>query len=146
MLTAAIALAISLTAHPVPDRPVGDPATSFENVQLDSLEGIASEWLVLVDAFQWDESFAAAGRSFRDPNTIAMWRDASQTARVPLGKVLAREVQTIEMVEASQNAGRAQDQVIVRFATQFENKAEATEVVTLEQEHGEWKVIGYYID
>ena len=139
-------IAVFAVTHPGAERPVGDPATAIETVQLDAFKSTASAWLVLVDAFDWDGSFAAAGRSFRDPNTVAMWRDASLQARVPLGTVIERRVQTVELTEAAEKDGSGTDRVVVRFATRFENRSDAIETVTLEQEYGEWKVVGYMID
>lgn len=43
----------------------------------DAIESSARDWLVQVDAFDWDDSFAASGRPFRDPNTLDCWREAS---------------------------------------------------------------------
>ena len=145
MFSIAIVAALALGA-PGTDRPVGDPATSLETVQLDAFESTARDWLTLVDAFDWDGSFAAAGRPFRDPNTVDIWRDASQQVRVPLGKMLDREVTTVDLIQSGKDEESAKDQVIVRFVTQFENRADVQEQVTLEQEHGEWKVMGYVID
>ena len=139
-------IAILAVTHPGAERPIGDPATAIETVQLDAFESTASAWLALVDAFDWDGSFAAAGRSFRDPNTVAMWRDASLQARVPLGAVIERKVQTVELTESAEKDGSGTDRVVVRFATRFENRSDAIETVTLEQEYGEWKVVGYMID
>lgn len=145
MLTIVIIAALTLdTAQS--DRPVGDPATPIENVQLDTFEATAREWLEIVDTFDWDASFSAAGRPFRDPNTAETWRDASLQVRVPLGAAIEREVQTIGLVQRDSAHKDAKDQVRVEFLTQFQNRADVREQVTLEQEHGEWKVMGYVIE
>ena len=145
MLTIAIVAALALdTAQS--NRLVGDPATPIENVQLDTFEATAREWLEIVDTFDWDASFAAAGRPFRDPNTAETWRDASEQVRVPLGAVIEREVQTIGLVNRESAAADAKDQVRVEFLTQFENRADVREQVTLEKEHGDWRVMGYIIE
>ncbi|WP_284124043.1 helix-turn-helix domain-containing protein [Parerythrobacter aestuarii] len=148
MLAIAFAAAMFLASHPVDQRPVGDPATALETAQIEQFETVARTWLALVDAGDWDASFAAAGRSFRDPNTITMWRDASLQARVPLGAMIERKALTVDFVQSGKGKGEAEptDSAIVRFATQFENGSGTVETVTLEQEYGEWKVIGYLIE
>ena len=146
MLTSALILGLLISDHPATERPIGDHATAFEQVQLDTLEQDARDWLALVDAYEWERSFAAAGRPFRDPNTIDMWRDASLKVRVPLGPVVARTTQTVELVGAASGEDESKDQVIVRFLTDFAKQSDVAETVTLEQEHGEWRVMGYIID
>lgn len=148
MLSITIAAALALSDHPADDRPTGDPATAVETVQIEHFEAVARSWLALVDLADWDASFAAAGRSFRDPNTIAMWRDASEQARAPLGAMIERKAMTVDFVQSGTDRTGAEsgEKAIVRFATHFENRRDAVETVTLEQEHGEWKVVGYLID
>ncbi len=142
----AIAAVLGASGYLQNERPMGDPATPLETVQLQTFEVIARDWLELADRFDWDRSFAAAGRSFRDPNTVTTWRDASQQARVPLGTVVERSAQTVELVQAKPGKASASDKVRVRFATRFENRSDVMETITLEQEYGEWKVVGYVIE
>ena len=146
MLSITLFAALALGTPGADNRPIGDRATPFETVLADKLESDARNWLELVDAGDWDASFAAAGRPFRDPNTIDIWRAASQEARVPLGAVLQRTTETIELVRPKGADADGQAQIVARFATLFENGGAKTEVVTLEQEHGEWRVMGYVID
>lgn len=101
----------------------------------------ARNWLELVDQGDWQASFDAAGRQFRDPNTVAGWQAASERARVPLGKMLTREVIEIEELNAPP-AGYT----VVKFRTAYANREEAVEIVTLEREGGEYRVVGYFIE
>ena len=102
-------------------------------------EAAARAWLALVDNSDWQSSYDKAGKTFREPNTVKTWRDASQEARVPLGKVLSRKVIGIQLVASPQAYE------VVQFASTFENKAKVTESVTLERENGELRVVGYFI-
>ncbi|MEM1053471.1 MAG: DUF4019 domain-containing protein [Pseudomonadota bacterium] len=122
-------------------RSIGDPATPIETAQLNTLEASSHSWLTYVDAGNWAASFEATGRSFQQLNTVEGWAEASRQARVPLGAVIERETLTAEFV-AAPPMGYA----IVRFRTRFQNRSEARENVTLEQENGAWKVVGYVID
>lgn len=141
MLSLALIAALALSDTPARERPIGDPATPIETAQLEAFEAAARDWLALVDASAWEASYATAGASFQEPNTVAGWRDASLQARVPLGAVIDRQTQTAEYVNAPPHG-----YVIMKFRTQFEGDSDALEAVTLEREDGAWKVVGYVID
>ena len=104
-------------------------------------EDAALDWLALVDAGDWQASYDAAGKQFRDPNTVAGWRAASEQARVPLGDVLSREIAGVEEVNAPPKG-----YTVVKFRTRFSKKAAATETVTLEREGDTYRVVGYFIE
>ena len=147
MLTLSILTAMALIGQPAAERPAGDPATAIETVQIETFEAAALEWLALVDKGDWEASFAEAGRPFRDPNTTDMWREASEKVRVPLGAMVERQTRTVELVEPREGVGSGRKpSAVVRFATQFENRAGVIESVTLEQEYGAWRVVGYVIE
>ena len=104
-------------------------------------EAAARSWLELVDKGEWQASFDAAGKQFRAPNTVAGWQAASERARVPLGKMLTREMIEIEELNAPP-AGYT----VVKFRTAYSNREAAVEIVTLEREGGEYRVVGYFIE
>lgn len=141
MLTTTLAAALLLSPSPQRERPIGDPASSIEAAQLEEFENAARGWLALVDAFDWQASLAATGETFRTLNTLEMWREASLQARVPLGEVIERRVQTAEHVAAPPRG-----YVTVKFRTDFANRADTHEAVTLVREASGWKVVGYMID
>ena len=101
----------------------------------------ARKWLALVDAFRWDDSWAATTASFRKMNTSKVWADVSQDVRVPLGAVRSRTLISQESVPAPP-AGVT----VLKFKTSFANKPEAIEKLSLAKEEGEWRVVGYYIE
>ena len=101
----------------------------------------ARQWLALVDAGKWQESWAATARSFQSLNTVQMWQSASEGARVPLGRMLSRSVSSQESIPAPPSGYQ-----IVRFRTDFANKASATETLSLGREGESWRVVGYYIE
>lgn len=141
MLSLALIAALALSDAPARERPIGDPATPIETAQLETFEAAARDWLALVDASDWEASYASAGSSFQKPNTVAGWRDASMQARVPLGAVIDRQAETAEYVNAPPHG-----YVVMKFRTQFEGDGDALESVTLEREDSTWKVVGYVID
>ncbi|MDJ0978323.1 MAG: DUF4019 domain-containing protein [Erythrobacter sp.] len=135
MLSFTLAAAMLAVSALSDDRPPGDPATPLETAQLQEFERSALAWLALVDASDWTASFAAAGQSFQEPNTVQTWREASEQARVPLGAVIERETVTADYVNAPPHG-----YVIMEFRTDFAKRSGATEKVTLEREGapGKW--------
>ena len=118
------------------------PDSPPEQVALDhATEEAALAWLVPMDAGDWNASFAAAGKQFREGITMAGWQEAAQAARGPLGAVVDREAIAYQAVNAPPHGYR-----VVQFRTDFANREGATESVTLEKESdGRWKVVGYFI-
>lgn len=102
---------------------------------------VAQAWLALLDAGDWDASYAATGTAFRQLNTPDAWAQASRHARVPLGAVQRRVLATVDLLPAPP-AGYT----VVRFTTRFANRAQAVETVSLDRDDGAWRVVGVTID
>ena len=139
MISLAIA-ALALSAAPQ-HRPATAAHSASAPVAESSATKAARTWLALVDAQKWQESFAGTTRTFQTNNTYEMWRDASVGGRVPLGRVLSRRLLSEEEIPAPPAGNQ-----LVRFQTDFANKAHATERLTLVQEGGSWKIVGYIIE
>ena len=116
------------------------PAVAAAPVTETPVTRAASAFLALLDAGNWQESWDATGESFRSLNTVAAWQAASEQARVPLGRMLSRQLLSEADVPAPPKGYR-----MVRFRTDFENKRGATETVSLDREGDSWKVVGIYI-
>lgn len=101
----------------------------------------ASDWLVLHDEGRWRESWNATSESFRKQNTVERWTETAEKVRPPLGAMISRTVISQESVPAPP-AGVE----VVKFRTNFANKASAVETVSLVREGGTWKVAGIYIE
>lgn len=144
---AMISLVVALLAFSASPQPASDPAATPDAQNAASPAGqsaatqAARQWLELVDAGRWEESWAATALSFRTSNTVAAWQSASETARVPLGRVLSRRAMSEESIPAPPNGYQ-----LVRFQTSFANKAAATETLSLAREGQSWRVAGYYIE
>lgn len=117
---------------------VDAPSESVANSDAER-ESAARQWLALVDAQNWEASYAAAGKIFREPNTVATWKAASETARIPLGAVMSRKA------IAFQDVASPQGYQVVQFRTEFEARNGVIESVTLQREDGQLRVVGYYI-
>ena len=138
-ITALIALAsLSGTA----DAPDAAPATAAATPTSGSAAAIAARrFLELVDEGDWAASWDATGRAFHSSNTIQGWTDASKQVRPPLGALVSRTLIGDEWVPAPPSGYR-----IVKFRTDFANKAGAIETLSLSLEDGGWKVAGITID
>jgi DNA-binding CsgD family transcriptional regulator len=101
----------------------------------------ARDWLALVDAGRWEESWRATGGSFRTLNTVAAWTSASEQARVPLGAMVSRADLSRESVPAPPHGYE-----MVKFRTSFANRTGVVETLTLVREGQAWRVVGYLID
>ena len=127
--------ATSPAAAPPPSAAPSTPAADTAPVQA------ARKWLALVDASDWQGSWNATSSAFRSLNTLKIWTDVSQSARVPLGAVVSRTLISEEDVPAPP-AGYQ----VVKFKTSYANKPDAVETVSLSWEDGSWRVAGCYIE
>jgi DNA-binding CsgD family transcriptional regulator len=136
-------LALSTPGQPPQAGPqaAGAPPAAAAPAAESAITRAASDWLALLDAGKWQESWAATGKSFQSLNTVAVWQAASEQARVPLGRMLSRQLLSAEDVPAPPKGYH-----MVRFRTDFENKRGATETVSLDREGEIWKVVGVYIE
>ena len=101
----------------------------------------AREFLELVDVGDWQASFDAAGKQFREVNTVDGWADASRQARAPYGSFVSRELAAVRYLNAPPHGYQE-----VTFTSQFANGSDVTETVTLQREDGAWKMVGILID
>ncbi|MBO9580909.1 MAG: DUF4019 domain-containing protein [Sphingobium sp.] len=101
----------------------------------------ARQWLTLLDAGDWKASYDATGKPFRDLNTSAVWADTSEHVRAPLGAVTSRSLIAVDHMPAPPHG-----YWVVKFRTNFANKANAVETLSLSWEDNRWKVVGCMID
>jgi DNA-binding CsgD family transcriptional regulator len=139
MIPLAIAV-LALTAAPQ-----HRPATAAQSAPAPVAESAATQaaraWLALVDAAKWQESFAGTTKQFQTNNTYEMWHKASVEGRVPLGRVLSRRLVGDEDIPVPPHGNQ-----LVRFKSDFAAKPNATETLTLVQEDGVWRIVGYIIE
>jgi DNA-binding CsgD family transcriptional regulator len=138
MLSFALAmLALSGAAETAQDRTASAATATAETPGSQA----ARQWLALVDAARWQESWAATAASFQSLNSVEAWRSASQSARVPLGRALSRDLLGQQMTPTPPSG-----HLLVRFRTRFANQADAVETISLAREGEGWRVAGYVID
>jgi hypothetical protein len=105
----------------------------------------AQEWLSLVDAGKYGESWDDTAAFFRGAVPQDTWKQQLTAVRKPLGKVLSRTVASKKYARSLPGAPDG-EYVVVQFNTSFENKKSAVETVTpMLDKDGKWRVSGYYI-
>ena len=120
---------------PVPTAPVASAETpNPAAVEYPAAVDAAQHFLTMIDQARWDASYAAAGASFRKVNTVKLWADTSEKVRAPLGAMVARTLLSAETDPAPPRGFQ-----LIKFRTQFTNKT-VVETVTLDREHGDWRV------
>ncbi len=105
------------------------------------IESAARHFLELIDQGKYDESYALTATSFQKMNTAKVWADVSTKVRSPLGALVSRTFISHEDVPTPP-AGYE----IVKFRTNFANKANAIEKVSLERVGNSWRVAGIYVE
>lgn len=104
----------------------------------------ANNWVSLVDAKRWDDSWSAAGTLFKSRMPQSHWPSTIQPVREPLGAVSSRSLKSITKSTSLPGAPDGEYEV-VQFQTSFAKKASAIETVVLSREASGWKVDGYFI-
>jgi DNA-binding CsgD family transcriptional regulator len=130
---------LALAAWPQAGSPP-PPAAAAASSVIPEVRDAAQQWLMLVDQGRWDESYQATGTAFRTLNTRQTWAAASDEARGPLGAMLSRTFLSEETLPAPPSGYE-----VVKFRTNFANKADVLETVTLDREGGLWRVVGVMI-
>jgi hypothetical protein len=134
------------TAPPSPQ--AAPQATAATGGQMREEMGVTAtrDWLALVDAGQFPESYDAAGDLFRGSLPREQWAAALGKSRTPRGNVVQRNLKSVVVSKDLPNAPKG-TYVITTFDTKFQQDPEPQwEVATtyLDQS-GHWKVVGYVI-
>lgn len=127
-----------MAAHPVAQEPATAPATA-------DAQKAATEWLVLIDAGRYPESWTAAAAAFRKAVTQEKWQDAAKLARGLVGPLKSRTLKQAIPTQHPPGAPEG-DYVVFQYGSSFENNATAIETLTTVREtDGNWRVVGYFV-
>jgi Protein of unknown function (DUF4019) len=108
-------------------------------------EAAALAWLALVDAGNYSESWKQAADTFKSAVSEQSWEAKVGKARVPLGALKSRQIQSSTFKHSLPRAADG-DYVVIEYATRFENKDSAIETVTpMREKNGSWHVSGYFV-
>jgi hypothetical protein len=105
----------------------------------------ATAWLALLDAGNYAASWEQSAGLFKAALSPSSWASAARAKRAPLGALKLREVNSTAFTRKMPGAPDG-EYVIIMYASQFENRADATEIVTpVREKDGSWRVSGYDI-
>jgi D-alanyl-D-alanine carboxypeptidase len=105
----------------------------------DNLKQFATSWLNLIDTERYAESWRQLGTKLKAKYSESSWSSALHPLLSQAGKIKKR---TFRSVHYSDLQGET---VVVEFDSSFANVKMGKETVTMTQEDGQWKVIGYSI-
>jgi len=106
----------------------------------------ASEaWLSLVDEGRYATSWNEAAQLFKGAVAKEQWEASLRAFRIPLGRVISRELKSSRYTKTLPGAPDG-EYVVIQYETSFEKKKVAIETVTpMLDKDGVWRVSGYYI-
>ena len=105
----------------------------------------AEQWLALVDADNYAESWKQAASIFKEQLTVEQWESAVKSVHSQTGKLVSRKFRTAEFTDSLRDAPPG-DYVILKYDTVFENLKTATEIVVpTKEKDGSWRVSGYFV-
>ena len=108
-------------------------------------QAAAEQWLALIDAGQFAESWQASAAVFQAAVSQPQWQSSLESVRKPLGSLVSRKLKSAKYTKKLPGAPDG-EYVVLQFATSFTNKNEAIETITpMLDKDGKWKVSGYFI-
>ena len=120
------------------------PATA-QDARQTLVQGVARDWVSLVDARRYEDSWKAAGAKFRLAISPARWAESITKVRAPLGALVQRTVNQTRFTRTFQGVPEG-DYAVIIFRTAYANRDDGDETLTLEREaDGVWRVIGYVV-
>ncbi|MDJ0636841.1 MAG: DUF4019 domain-containing protein [Xenococcaceae cyanobacterium MO_188.B29] len=106
---------------------------------------VAQSWLNLIDSSRYTDSWLETAQYFQNNVTQEEWEKSLLGVRKPLGKILSRQLKSVEYKTSLPGVPDG-EYVVIQYNTSFENKQSAIETVTpMLDEDGRWKVAGYFI-
>ncbi len=110
-----------------------------------TVQSAARDWLALTDRGDASASWSAAGKQFQNAITMDRWAESFKAVRPPLGAIVDRTMLSTQFTNSFAGAPDG-DYALLVFRTNFGNKTDGRETVTLQREaDGNWRVIGYFI-
>lgn len=124
-------------------------ATPIQSLAADKPEkeaqAAAEQWLALIDAGQFAESWQGAAAVFQAAVSQRQWQSSLESVRKPLGSRVSRKLKSAKYAKTLPGAPDG-EYVVLQFDTSFTNKKEAVETITpMLDKDGKWKVSGYFI-
>ena len=152
MLAALIAATLAFTAS-TPSDPIAPGQVASEKGE-ETMENVVEEnavateaarnWVRLIDAGEYTESWSEAGSMFKQAVTADSWAAQVTPIREPLGSLVSRTEKSIE-ARTDLPGAPAGDYRMISFDTAYSASPERVETVVMHKENGRWSVVGYFI-
>ncbi len=102
-------------------------------------------WLALADADDGAGTYREAAQRFRDAITQEQWNSSLKEVRTKNGKTVRRTFVGAHTPQPGKDTPPG-DYILVLFRTEFAQRDQATETVTLQRDpDGKFRVVGYLI-
>ena len=108
-------------------------------------EGAASNWLKLVDAGNYAQSWDNTGTVLKANIAKEQWQELLTRNRAPLGTLISRQLTSAEYTTQLSGAPVGQ-YVVLQYASNFEHRNSVIETVTpVLDNDGKWRVCLYVV-
>ena len=112
------------------------------NDPIDSVLPAAQAWIALIDAGQYDESYAGASDALHQAVTQEKWQAVLTAIRPIWGKVLSRK-EASHIYQPNGIEGINGECMVITYDTSFQHVPDGFEKIVLKLEDGKWRGAGY---
>ncbi len=105
---------------------------------------VAMEFLQLIDAEKYTESWQMAADMMKEQVTEKDWIEKLTTARTLSGSLVERVEESVNYSTSAKDSPEG-EYIALTFASKYQKAASVSEYVTVMVENGHWKVAGYFI-
>ncbi len=106
---------------------------------------LSLDWLALVDAQNYNESYEQTASYFKDQLTAEQWEGSLKRVRQTLGSVESRKFLSATYMTELPNAPKG-EYIVVLYESKLKDGRRAVETVTpMRDKDRQWRVSGYYI-
>lgn len=121
-----------------------DPTADEASAAIEAAAAAATDWLALVDAGEYEESWREAASAFQDAVTPAVWETSLTDARSELEPFGERTLTSSQQLTDPPGAP-AGEYVLLQYSTEVSGDRTVTETVVPMKEGDAWKVSGYFV-
>ena len=105
---------------------------------------VAMEFLQLIDADKFDESWQSAAVMMREKVTQKEWVEKLTKSRVLSGALVERTEKSSSYSTSAKDSPEG-EYISLIFTSKYERAGSVSEYVTVMLENGHWRVAGYFI-
>jgi len=111
----------------------------------DAAQPVATQWLALVDATKYVESWEGMSPGFKKEVSKRKWKSTMEKIRGPLGKLTSRKLKSAEHSKELPGAPEG-EYVVLQYDSDFERRSAAVEKITLILGRDlNWRVCSYAV-